>query len=318
MTAVCRALVLVLAVAGAAHAQGNATAADEAFKQGRQLFKANKFAEACEQFEKSQELDPANGTLFNIGQCSERIGKLATAVASYRAVVANDTNAERKASAADRLKALTPRVPKLLVKIGSPPPGLVVELEGKTGSRPIEANQAVEVDLGDYTVVARARGYSEFMSRVKVSQERKTTTVDATLKPGASNTETVGVTVKPDQPDQPDRPARSNRKLYGIVGMGTGGAVLAGGVVFGVLARSKWSEAKDVCGGTCMSQADVDRANELGDQARSKATLSTILVLGGAAIAGVGAYLYVSAPGETTISPSATAGGASITIRGVF
>jgi hypothetical protein len=311
--------VLVLAVAGAAHAQGNATAADEAFKQGRQLYKANKFVEACEQFEKSQQLDPANGTLFNIGQCSERIGKLATAVASYRAVVANDTNVERKASAADRLKALTPRVPKLLVKIGSPPPGLVVELEGKTGARAIEANQAVEVDFGDYTVVARARGYSEFMSRVKVSQERKTTTVDATLKPGASNTETVGVVVKPDKPDRPDKPARSNRKLYGMVGMGTGGAVLAGGVVFGVLARSKWSEAKDVCGGTtCTSQADVDRANELGDQARSKATLSTILVLGGAAIAGVGAYLYINAPGETTISPSATESGASVTIRGVF
>ncbi len=315
MTAVSRALLALVACTGIARAQGSASAADQAFKHGRELYKQNKFAEACEQFETSQKLDPANGTLFNIGQCSEKIGKLATAAASYRAVIAKDSNAERKASAAERLKAVTPRIPKLLVKLDAAPAGVVVELDSKSGPRTIAANHATEVDLGDYSVIVRARGYSDFVSRVKVSQEAKTTTVEATLTPGASSTETALV-VKTEQPE----PApRANRTLYGIGGMAVGGAGLATGVVFGVLARGKWQEAKDVCGGTtCTTQADLDRANDLGDRARSKATLSTIFVIGGAAIAGVGAYLFVTARGDTKISATATDSGAGVTISGAF
>lgn len=311
MTVVCRALLVVVVATGVAHAQGNASAADAAFKQGRELYKANKFAEACEQFEASQKLDPANGTLFNIGQCSERIGKLATAAAAYREVVAQDTNDQRKASAADRLKAITPKIPKLVIKVDSAPPGLVVELAGKAGSHGVAANQPIEVDQGEYTVVVRARGYNEFTSHVTISQDSRTTTVAATLEPGASHSATVAVTDKP-------RPARSKRKLFGITAIVTGGGVLAGGVVVGVLARNRWNEAKDVCGGTCTTQADVDRANALGDQARSKATLSTVLVLGGAAIAGIGTYLVVTAPAGTKLAPTATDTGAGVTLSGVF
>ncbi len=319
MTVGSRALVLVglgLALGlGTARAQNNTRAADAAFKEGRELYKKNKYAEACEQFEKSQQLDPANGTLFNIAQCSEKIGKLATAAASYREVIANDTNAERKASAAERLKALTPRVPKLVVKVASPPPGIIVELDSKSSPRTIEANKPIEVDFGDYSVVVRARGYNEFMSRVKISQEAKTTTVDATLVEGASNTETAGV-VKAERP----QPAPSSKKkVVGIGGMAVGGAAVATGVVFGVLARGTWNDAKDVCGGTtCMTQDDLERANDLGDQARSNATLSTIFVIGGVAIAGAGAYLFFTAPGDTKISPSASVSGAGVTLSGSF
>jgi hypothetical protein len=300
---------------GTAHAQNNTSAADAAFKQGRELYKQNKYAEACEQFEKSQQLDPANGTLFNIAQCSEKIGKLATAAASYREVIAHDTNAERKASAAERLKALTPRVPKLVVNVASPPPGIIVELDSKSSPRTIEANKPIEIDFGDYTVVVRARGYNEFMSRVKISQEAKTTPVDATLVKGASNTETAGVM----KTERPQSPAGSKKKVVGIGGMAVGGAAIATGVVFGVLARGRWNDAKNVCGGTtCMTQDDLERANDLGDQARSKATLSTIFVIGGVVIAGAGANLFATAPSDVTNAPAATSSGAGVTLSGVF
>ena len=46
----------------------------------------------------------------------------------------------------------------------------------------------------------------------------------------------------------------------------------------GIMARGKWNDAKDVCGGgtSCATEADRDRANKLGDQASSRARLSTI------------------------------------------
>jgi len=194
---------------------------------------------------------------------------------------------------------------------------LVVEITNKSGPRTIAANQPNEIDLGDYTVVVRARGYSEFMSRVKISQEAKTTTVEATLRPGASNADAVGVG-NPER-DRDESAPGSTRKIIAISAMAAGGAALVGGIVFGSLAKSKWSEAKDVCGGTtCMTQDQVDQANALGDQARSKATLSTVFVLSGVAIGGVGAYLWFTTPKGTTITPTASDTGAGVTISGRF
>jgi hypothetical protein len=287
----------------------NQAAADAAFKQGRELFKANKFAEACAEFEKSQKLDPAYGTLFNIAQCSEKLGKLATAAAAFREVAAKDTNEPRKASAAGRLEDITPRIAHLLVKVDKSPPGLAVEIDDKNGPRAVAANQPIEVDFGDYTVTVRARGYGEFISRVKISQEGKTTTVEATLEAGAS-TKSV---------DRGEPAPGAKRKLYAMIAMGTGGAAVVGGIAFGVLARSKWNEAKDVCGGsTCTTQDEVDRANAIGDQARSKALISTVLVVSGLAIGGVGAYLWFTAPKGTVVAPTASDTGAGVTLIGRF
>jgi len=316
---IARALVITLVVAaGTARAQTpspNQTAADAAFKEGRDLYKAGKYAEACEQFEKSQKLDPANGTLFNLSQCSEKVGKLATAAAGYRELLAKDTNDQRKATAAERLKEITPKIPKLIVKVDKPPPGIVVEIDSKTGPRGIPANTPIEVDFGEYSVAARARGYNEFISRVKINQDSKLTTVEATLEAGASNTETVGVARRQKSEDKP----RNTKKLIGIGAMATGGAALVGGIVLGSLARSTWNDAKAVCGGTaCTTQADVDRANNLGDQAHTKATWSTVFVIAGAAIGGAGAYLFFTAPAGTTLTPTASDHSAGVTLSGHF
>src|SRR4051812_47371971 len=67
-----------------AHAQSPQAAAVVQFDKGRAALKANKFEEACKAFGESQKLDPANGTLFNLAECSEHIGKLATAWLAYR------------------------------------------------------------------------------------------------------------------------------------------------------------------------------------------------------------------------------------------
>jgi hypothetical protein len=313
-------VLVLVALAGVAHAQApspnpNAAAADAAFKQGRELLKADKYAEACVQFEKSYKLDPAFGTLANIAECSEKIGKLATAAAAFREVVAKDTNDQRKATAAERLKEINPRIAKLNVTIASPPAGLVVEIDSKFGPRKIEANQPVEVDAGDYTIIVRARGYTEFISRVKINLEGKTTSVDAALVPTTSNTDPV----KHEEPETPPPTPHSKRKVFAIGALATGGALIAGGFVFGSLARSQWNEAKDICGGTvCMTHDELDRANGLRDKARTKATVATILVIGGVAVAGAGAFLLITLPRDTTVAPVATEGGAGVSLTGSF
>lgn len=303
-------VVVLLGLAASVQAQpANRAAADAAFKQGRDLFKAGKFAEACAQFARSQQLDPAHGTLFNFAQCSERTGRLATAAAAYRELVAHDANAQRKATAEKRLQQLAPRVPKLVAKLMAQPDGLALELVGDEGTRPIGANVPVEVDLGDYNVVARAPGYATFTRHVKIDQEAQTITLGIALKPLTSAPVAAA----------PSKPARSRRTLIGIGAVATGGAALIAGGIFGALARSTWSDARDVCGGTtCTTPAELERANELGDRARTRATLSTAFIAGGAALAAVGAYLWITAPAGTRIAPTVGEGGAGVAISGAF
>jgi hypothetical protein len=296
--------------------------AGELFKQGRALVKQGKHAEACEKFKKSQELDPELGTLFNIAQCEEKTGKLASALAAYREVVAKDTNADRKALAAEYQSKLEPRVPKIVVQVEQPPSSLVVTLDGSTGAKPVAANMPVPVDMGDYTVIARADGYRELSTKVHVSSEGATTTVPVSLAL-VHDQENVVVThnVPVQEPPAPE-PQRSHRKRYGIITLGVGGAAIATGVVFGVIANGKWSDAKAVCGGTtCPTQMQVDQAQALGNDARSAGNLSTGLVVAGGVLATAGLVLWLTAPTEEHamhVTATATPTSTGVTLSGSF
>jgi hypothetical protein len=340
---VTKAMAALLLVASTAFAQQPGTSsADAAFKRGRELLKAGKFADACIEFEHSQKLDPALGTEFNIAQCSEKTGKLARALEMYRDLAARDTKADRKKEATDAIPKLEARVAHLEVKVPSPPAGFAMTIEVINSGlppRPLEANKPIEIDLGEYELVARAPAAPEWRQTVRIDTEAKTTTVEPpfgtrpkpitpVVDPNANKntnttTGTAAIQQKPEPEDEGDgAPPKSKRKLYGIIGMGVGGAALATGVVFGVMAKGKWSDAKDVCGGTtCTTQADLDKANDLRDQAKSKATLSTILVGVGVAAAATGVVLFVTAPKteeERRVTAHPIENGAGITLSGRF
>jgi hypothetical protein len=339
VTAVTKRIVLlcIFLVGGLAHAQAPSSA-DAAFKRGRELLKAGKFADACIEFEHSQKLDPALGTEFNIAQCSEKVGKLARALELYRSMAERDTNADRKKVVTDAVPKLEARVPHLLVKIGTPPPGFALTLQVINSGLPpkaLEANKSIEIDFGEYAIVAKATGTPDWTQNVRIDTEGKTTTLEPPLgaKPSTQpplvpktvappkTTGTTSLEAPVGEPDDPS-PPKSKRKLYGIIGMSVGGAALAGGVVFGVIARGKWSDAKDVCGGTtCTTTEDQTRAQKLGDTAKSRATLSTIFVGAGVVAAGVGVVLFVTAPtseSQTRISAHPTHDGAAVTLSGSF
>jgi hypothetical protein len=301
----------VVALASVAHAQS--PSATELFKQARDDYKAGKYAEACAKFVKSQEMDPQLGTLFNIGQCDEKLGKLASAIAAFREVVAKDNNAKRKALAAEYQSKLEQRVPKLVVQVAKPPQGLVVTLDGPTGAKPIDANLPIEMDFGDYTVIARADGFREMSSKVKIDHEGDTTTVPVTL--ALVHDQPADKTDKHAEPERIEATApaprtHSHRKTYGVVTSIVGGAVAATGLVFGSLAHSKWNDAQAVCGGTtCPTQAQVDMANQLAGDARSAGNISTALFVGGGVLVATGLVLWLTAPSdEHAVSVTASTG----------
>jgi len=321
-------------------AQDASAAAQIEFDRGQKLMQSGDFVGACVAFDKSQRIDPQIGTRYNLGLCNEKQGKLASAWNAFREVAQRDRNAARKQDAARRAAALKPRLTKLLINAAASPDGFVVKLNG-TDATTLLGIEA-PVDPGQYTVVASAPTFKSWSATVSATGEGLTVTVSIPpLEKAAVATTTT--TTGPTGPDHaepgkegtalPPGPAHvethaarpgHGRKVLGLAIGGGGVALVAGGVVAGVMASGKWSEAKDVCGGslTCPTAADTARANELGDAARTRANIATGLIGAGIVAVGVGATLWLTAPKESrngvAIVPAAGPHGVSVTMEGRF
>jgi hypothetical protein len=326
-------VLVLLAIGAAAHAQPSpasqaSAAAGALFDKGRQYLAAGKYAEACAAFEQSQRLDPQLGTLFNLATCNVRLGKLATAWGEFRDLAQRDTNKTRRAAAAREADRLAPRLPRLVIRLEPPVADATVTSNGVD----VGALLGVEspVDLGDYAIVARAPGHAEARSHARITDEGKTVVVAITLARPAPAIEAPApappvverpAAPAPIAPAPPGAPAARHRVL-GVAVLAGGGALIAGGLVFGKLASDRWSAAKRVCGSSveCTTQDDLSRAQAYTDQARLRGNLSTALIVAGAAVAASGAYLWLRAPSPAAASarlvPYAAPTGAGIALEG--
>ena len=299
-------------------AVARANPADDAFKKGRDLRKQQKWAEACAAFEDSQRLDPQLGTQFNIAECDAHLGKLASALALYKEIAKRDTNATRKAAAADLAQKLEPRVPKLQIQLDPRPAGATVTINGKPASDPTAAQL---VDFGSYQIAASAPGFDEATASVTVAEEAKVVVIALRLVPRAQ-TATPPVPLGKPAPVTIDEgaPRPSRKRTYALIAFAGGGVAGIGGTLFALRARSAWNDAKDVCGGSteCANAADAETANDLADTARGRGNVATLLFLAGGAAAVTGVVLWVTAPhkGERAATISVHPGG--VTLRGRF
>ncbi len=322
MTAACKTLVvtalagaLVGALAPTARADQRAEA-DAAFKHGREAFKAEKYQEACDAFEESQSLDPQLGTKFNLAQCYEKVGKLATAYTMYNELLALDDNTFRKHLTTDALAALEPRVPKIQVVIDKPPPDVVVTIQDAKGvGRPADLNAPTRVDVGDYKVVAVAKGMRDWISPTTHASEGQVTQIVVVLAPGEQKP-------KPE-PVQSysiwDPPARKRLRATAIVA--GGGALVVGSLIVGYLAYSDYQDAQSTCGGRsmCATPADLAKATSLNDAASLRGTISTVMFGVGVATIATGTVMYMLAKHEEpVVAPQVGATSVGVSLSGRF
>jgi serine/threonine-protein kinase len=323
--------------ARAQDASGKA-AAESLFESGVQLMKAGRFAEACPKLETSQRVDPAVGTLLYLAECYEKLGRTASAWATFReaeSLARGSNQAERARTAQARSQKLEPELAYLTVNVApdAKVEGLVVR-RGSTVVLPDLFGVAAPVDPGVIEIEAGAPGHRRYTTQVKVGPRGKETVTLPKLEPepGAEAPPVAPVVAGASTPSEvpPSRPAEAPPKdapasgpdhtlAYilggvGIVGIGVGS-------YFGLRALSKNSESEESCDDR--NVCDDPQATELTDQAKDAALISNIgFAVGGAALAS-GIVLYFVTPGgdeanALRVSPSVARHGAGLNIGGRF
>lgn len=301
---------LLLVVSTPAFAEPSAddrAVARSLFDQGRELVRQGNYAEACPKLEESQKIDTGVGTLFNLADCYEHLGRFASAWAAFSEaadLARRAGQADREVIARDRASAMIPKLSKLRIRVARPlPPGFELRYDDKPLTTAI-LDTDLPVDPGEHRLRATATGKTPAETRVKVETDSGIATVDLPPLVDAPQAEPpVGPMPPPPEPAPPPEGGRSWQKPAAL-GLGAGALVALGvGAVFGLKASSQWSDAQK----TCPANRCDDAGYKAWDDAKSSATLGTVLFVAGGVLAAAAVVLFVTAPSGSSRSTSASA-----------
>jgi hypothetical protein len=287
-----------------ATAQPNASdkaAAEALFQQAKKLSESGDHAKACTKFDASQRLDPAVGTLLFLGDCYEKLGKTASAWATFKSAssLADRTGDKRKNVADVRTSALQPQVSYLTINVAEGGEGTSVRRDG-VAIAPASYGAALPVDAGSYTIEASAAGKQSFSKSVTVKDGGETVSVD--VPPLADVVATAGPQPNapapgPGAPGPEGGRGGSGLAVAGIVIAGVGVIGLIVGGVMGGLAIASNDDSLEACRPEDQTQCTQEGA-DLRDDAETQALGSTIgFIAGGVLLAG-GVVLFLVAPSD--------------------
>jgi hypothetical protein len=296
---VCLALagLVVMGFARGARAEGGDPVAAEAlFRAGRAAADRGDYVSACAKFGESHRLDPAVGTLLNLGLCNEQLGKIATAWQLYREVAQRlPPGDERIAIASAHASALEAKLPYLTLELSGAPAGTTVLRDGvELGSASL--GLPLPIDPGPHVVVVRSPGRAErrYDVSLEVAQRRQLAIEAGDALPGAD--QGAGT--------QPHADGDGSRRTIGIVLVGVGGASIVASLALGAVALSAKHTMDHECVDKRCSPAGLDAA----DRGETAALASTITFTAGVVSALVGGYLWLgagsAAPRSGWVSPS--------------
>lgn len=253
VVAACAATALAHTAPSRAADPAQAQLAEALFTEARTLMASKRYAEACPKLAESQRLDPGMGTLLNLAVCHEEEGRLATASAEYREVIATATREnrpDRRALAESKLKAIEASVPKLAVTPSARVQALEsvsVTLDGLELRAPAWG-VAAPVDPGAHLVTVSAANHPSWTTTVPI-QRGETRNVEVDLPEPAAPTPGAWPTPPPRAAPQPMPETTSTTKHNPVhtVLLVSSLAGYAGTVGFGLLTLTANKRASDGC-----------------------------------------------------------------------
>ena len=310
---------------GATHAGADPTAAERAtaealFQQGTELMSEKRYANACEKFEGSQQLDPALGTMLRLADCYDRAARSASAWALFReaaSLARTRGEPDRERIAVERANDLEKRLSKLEIRVDrkNVPPGFEVQLNGTNVPR-ASWDTPMPVDPGQQRISVSAPDRIAWSTTVQMGVGQETRTVEIPSlapKPRGESHETNGSVA--NQGVAADGSGSTRTTLRGV-GYVAGSFAIAGLAVGGVLAFKAHSandqslaQCKFDDPNACTQQGKDDR-----DHAKGLADGATIAVLASGAVLAGSIVLLLSTRGAEPRAPAAHAIKASPTV----
>lgn len=306
-------LLLTLSWASTAHAQEPAApAADALFQSGKLAMDRGEYESACARFRESYRLQPAAGTLLNLGACEERRGHVALALQCFRDARALLTEGDyRRAYADGRVAALEEKVARVQLSLESdaPPDLAITQDDVQLGASSLGVE--LFLDPGKHTLSAAARGFEPDRVEIELAAgERRE--LRFRLHPLA-NEPSATVSAGSSLP-APEHPSRATRIGPWLV-MGGGAVVVATGGALGLMVMSAASEVEAHCDASGCDDAGLRAAR----RGRPLAVLSPTLIGAGAALVGAGALWFTLSRGaRVRASASLGAGSATAVVAGSF
>lgn len=281
--------------------ESDRVAAQALFEQARQLMAAEKYEDACPKLAESQRLDPAPGTQFNLADCYQKVGRLASAWNLFIEVAVASKAAgrrEHEALARERAKALRSQLPRMTIAVpeGSRLRGLSVERCGVSVGA-AQWSAPIPVDSGKCVVRATAPGHKPWETTLRIPSEPGD--LDPVTIPKlkelppepAKRTASTGSGAV-SEPPASERSRRWQRYgAYGLAGLGVVSAAV--GTFFGLRAVSKKNESQRACDG---SVCPDDTSADAREEARTAGNYSTIAFAVAGLSLGGGAALYFTLP----------------------
>ena len=292
--------------------------AETLFNQARHLVAAGRIADACEKFAASQRLEPAVGTLLNLGECHERQGKTASAWAEYRdaaGLARGRGESERQAFADRRAAVLKSKLSKLVVQIAyrQLPPAFELRRDGVILDA-ASVGVPIPVDPGEHVLEASAAGMVPWKSTFTIAPNGSTTVAQVPeLTPGPSPDATASF-------KSPRYPQRTTAIVTGAFGLAA--VLVSGGLALD--ARSSWASVRSNCNNAvCADSASYDT----GRAARREANVATAVGIAGVVGVATGVVLFITASpvdagpapvGGWTVLPAWAKGNLGVDFSGRF
>jgi tetratricopeptide (TPR) repeat protein len=305
---------ILLVLSGTARAQtplpaNDKVAAEALFEDGRKLIAEGKYAEACPKFAESERLDSSPSTLLNLANCWEKLGRTATAWATYRQAESVASAAKRQdytATAQRHATALASKLARLTINVQQPIAGMQLKRDG-TVIALAEWGAAIPIDSGLHSVDASAAGYREWSTRVDVAQDGAQIVITVppleALPADAPQPASPTTNQPASAPLAAPPPVQAEHTSTGSVQRTVGVVVAAAGVVglgisgaYAVAANNKkQGTLKDCPNNVCQSPAALSQRNDAlwaGDAA------SVAFGIGAAALV-AGVVVWITAPSSS-------------------
>jgi hypothetical protein len=290
------------------------TTAEALFDEGVKLMKAGSFQDACPKLENSQRVDPAVGTLLYLGECYEKLGRAASAWATFReaqSAAEASGQAKRAQTAKQRVEKVEKDLAYLTIEVADATkslPGLRITRGGIDAGTSI-IGAPVPVDPGELKIEVSAPGYQNYVVTVSVparsrqsmqvpalsvKEEPKVVAPAEPSSPPASTPE-LPTPINPIVP--PPSVEDSGMSTVAVLGLVVAGAGVVGagvGTFYGLRAMSEDKKADEgSCNPTiCQEKVDFDHSRE----AVSSAKIANVALGIGGGLFVAGGLMFLLAP----------------------